>query len=142
MRTKEWLINKRKEKGITQQQLADSIDLSRYAIENIEQGRRMGSVDTWDKIESFFEDEENIRLSYDSEDLIDELQKDIAEFGEDWPCILVYKEIYGYIVFTNYDFITDEKPFEPKKELQKDEKYIESTLKYALDVFTVQNKSI
>lgn len=142
MRTKEWLIKKRNEKGLTRQQLADKIGLSKYAIENIEQGRRFGSVETWTKIEGFFDDVGDTKISYNSDNLLLELKKDILEFGENHPCILIYKEIYGYTIFTNYDFIVDESPFDPKKELKQGEKYIETTLKYALEVFEQQNKII
>ncbi len=54
MRTREWLIGKRKEKGLTQKELALKLDVSAYTIENIEQGKRRGSVNTWNKIEDYF----------------------------------------------------------------------------------------
>lgn len=141
MRTKEWLKNKRIEYSITQRQLANAIGVSTFAIEQIEQGKRMGSADTWKKIENYFNnnDDSLIKLSYDCEDLIEEIKQDIEEFGEDKECILVYKVVDDYIFFTNYDFITEKMPFS-KNELRQSEKYIETTLKYALEVFESQNK--
>lgn len=143
MKTKEWLIKNRKKRGLTQKELADKTGINIFTIENIEQGKRLGSVETWGKIESFFESIDgfsSVKISYDSEDLIDEIKADIEEFGEDEPCVLVYKIIDNNIIFTNYDFIVEEKPFNPKAELDKDEKFIETTLKYALEVFEAQDK--
>lgn len=144
IRSREWLIKKRKEKGLTQKELAVKLGISAYTIENIEQGKRLGSINTWSKIEDYFleEKEADIKTSYDSSELIEELKADIAEFGSTHECILVYKVIDNRIIFTNYDFITDEMPFNPKKDLKKDEKYIETSLMYALEVFEAQNKII
>lgn len=143
MRTKEWLKNKRVEYSLTQRQLANKISISPFTIEQIEQGKRMGSADTWKKIENYFNnnDDNLIKLSYDSEDLIEEIKQDIEEFGEDKKCILVYKVVDDYIFFTNYDFITEEMPF-TEDELIQGEKYIETTLKYALEVFESQSKFV
>lgn len=142
MRTKEWLREKRTQYCYTQRQLAREIGVSPFTIEQIEQGKRLGSVETWEKIENFFknEDEIDIKVSYESDDLIAELKEDIEEFGEDNPCILVYKIVGNHIIFTNYDFITKEDPFNPDEELEDDEYYIETTFKYALEVFERQNK--
>lgn len=140
MRTRNWLKEKRNENNLTQRELADKIGLSPFTIEQIEQGKRLGSAETWEKIENFFSEETDIKISYESEDLIEELKQDIAEFGEDHPCILVYKVIEDYIFFTNYDFITEEDPFNPDEELKKDDHYLETTFKYALEVFEAQNK--
>ncbi len=140
MRTRNWLKEKRNESKLTQRELADKIGLSPFTIEQIEQGKRLGSAETWEKIENFFSEETDIKISYESEDLIEELKQDIAEFGEDHPCVLVYKVIEDYIFFTNYDFITEEDSFNPDKELEKDERYLETTFKYAFEVFEAQNK--
>ena len=50
--------------------------------------------------------------------------------------------IDDYIIFTNYDFVVEEDSFEPEKELDADEFFIQTTLKYALEVFENQNKII
>lgn len=140
MRTAEWLKNQRVKHSLTQSQLAQKIGISKFSIENIEQGKRMGSAETWEKIENYFCNGETIQLSFDCSELIEELKEDIEEFGEDNPCILIYKIINDHVFFTNYDFICEEKPFNPKKELEEDEHYIETTFKYALEVFEAQNK--
>lgn len=146
MKTKEWLKEKRTEKGLTQQELAEKLGFSVFTIENIEQGKRLGSAETWTKIENFFDDDEP-KISFESNDLIEEIKKDIEEFGEDETCLLIYKIINNNIIFVNYDFDVEEdffddgiKPFDPKKELKKDEKYLKTTLQYALEVFEAQNK--
>lgn len=61
MRTKEWLIEKREEFGLTQREVANAIGLTEFSIQNIEQGRRKGSDDTWDKLEEFFAYKENVK---------------------------------------------------------------------------------
>lgn len=142
MRTREWLKEKRINYSLTQAQLAKEIGVSTFTIENIEQGKRLGSVDTWEKIEKYFFNEQELKISYDSEGLIFELKEDIEEFGENEPCILVYKVIDNRIFFTNYDFVIKEDPFNPDKELDDDEFFIETNLKYALEVFEKQNETI
>lgn len=140
MKTKEWLKKQRKLSGITQKELAEKIGTSPFTIEQIEQGRRLGSADTWDKIENYFEN--GVSVSYESEELIEEIKQDIEEFGENYPCILIYKIIDDSIFFTNYDFIIEEDEFNEKTELEENEKYLTTTLKYALEVFQNQNKII
>ena len=61
MRTKEWLIEKREEFGMTQKELANAIGLTEFSIQNIEQGKRKGSDDTWNKIEELFNYKENVK---------------------------------------------------------------------------------
>lgn len=138
MRTKEWLVNVRKSNNLTQEQLAKKIGVSPFTIMQIEQGKRMGSVETWSKIETYFENGEPI-YQFESSELIEELKQDIEEFGADHPCILIYRVVDNHILFINYDFIVEEEPFNPKKELKKGESYIKTSLQYALEVFEAQN---
>ena len=142
MRTKDWLIKKRTHYDLTQKQLANEIDISPYTIENIEQGKWLGSADTWEKIENYFEEDNSVSVSYDSDKLIEEIENDISEFGENYSCILFYKTYNDYIIFTDYTFNCEEDPFNPNKELHEGEHYIETTLKYAHDIFKSQNKII
>lgn len=51
---KDWLKTKRKEKNITQGQLAKAIGVTTSAIAKIEQGQRYGSEEIWDKIREYF----------------------------------------------------------------------------------------
>lgn len=68
MRTREWLKEKRNENNLTQRELADKIGLSPFTIEQIEQGKRLGSAKTWEKIENFFSEETEIKK--DSREMI------------------------------------------------------------------------
>lgn len=44
----------RKDAGLTQQQLADSLGLSLIGYRQIENGLRIGRIETWDKLEDLF----------------------------------------------------------------------------------------
>jgi hypothetical protein len=50
-RTGAWLGRRRREKGMTQRQLADAAGVSTSAVANIEQGQRRGSAALWERIE-------------------------------------------------------------------------------------------
>ena len=141
MKTKEWLREKLKENNLTQKDLAEGIGISLNAISKIVRGERFGSPETWKKIEDFFGGN-YARVSYESSDIIKELKNDIEEFGPDHECILVYTVYGSNIIFTNYDFITKEKPFDPNTELEPEEKYIKSTFGEALQLFEDQNRII
>ena len=141
MRTKEWLKDERKKRGISQQELADLCGINKFTIENIEQGRRMGSAETWEKIESFLINDNEPIISYESDELIEDIKEDIEEFGEDEVCYLMYKVIDNHIIFTYYVLANDEEmPFDSKKDVEKDEKYMKTCLQYALEVFEAQNR--
>ena len=142
MKTSKWLKTMRNKYDISQKKLSEETGINKYTIENIEQEKRKGSEETWKIIEDYFKNKDSQDISYsaDCEDLINELKEDIEEFGEEHQCILIYKIIDNNFIFTNYDFIVDEMPFEPEKELEKDEQYIETNLKNALMIFEQQNK--
>lgn len=55
-----------------------------------------------------FVNSSGVAVSYDSDDLIDELKADIAEFGADEKVIVWCRKYKGVTLYTNYDFITDE----------------------------------
>ena len=63
IRTKEWLKKQREKAKLTQKELADNTGISVNAIRNIEQGQRLGSIETWTKIERFF-NAENCSFEY------------------------------------------------------------------------------
>lgn len=44
----------RKEKGLTQQQLADRLGITLRYYRLIEEGKRCGNFEIWDKLEDFF----------------------------------------------------------------------------------------
>lgn len=141
MRTKDWLIKNRKYNNLTQEQLAHIIKVSPFTIQQIEQGKRMGSTETWNKIENYFNsNNDDVLISYDDNNLIEEIKQDINEFGVDYPCILIYTTFKQYIIFKDYTLISKDLPFDPSTELNKNEKFLKTSLQYALEVFEAQNK--
>ncbi|MBQ3436295.1 MAG: Fic family protein [Bacilli bacterium] len=54
MKDKKWLKDMRIKHNLTQEKLAINTGLSKYTIENIEQGKRKGDKKTWDAIEKYF----------------------------------------------------------------------------------------
>lgn len=144
MKSKEWLKAMCKKIKPNKKQLNDESDVNKTTIENTGHSRKQDFEKTRKAIDEYFKakDKGTFKLSYDCEDLIEEIRQDIEEFGENHECILIYKVIDGAFIFTNYDFITDEEPFNPEKELSDNEYYIIATFKYALDVFEKQNTII
>ena len=55
MKTATWLKEMRKKHNITQKELANKTGLSIHSLQNIEQGQRKGSKESWEKIINFFE---------------------------------------------------------------------------------------
>lgn len=53
-RAREKLRQARKEKGMTQQQMADKLGISLRHYKYIESGQVIGSVELWDKLEDMF----------------------------------------------------------------------------------------
>lgn len=53
-----------------------------------------------------------MKINYDYEELIDELKKDIEEFG-DIEMYAFFNKIEGYIFLTSYDFIIEDAPLIP-----------------------------
>lgn len=133
-----WLKFTRKKTGLSQQELADKTGLSKSTIESLEQGKRTGSITTWEKLMNFFDSGLGAKISRDSEELIEELKEDIEEFGEDDTCYVFYKETDNSLIFTNYDFAEEEDPIK-KEELEDDEYLLKTTLGDALKLFEKQN---
>lgn len=104
-----WLSKARKEKKMTQKELAKATGINIFTIQNIEQGTRKGSEEIVNKLKSYFEND-SINVSYDCEELIEELKMDIEEFGKDHYMYAMFENIDNKIFLTNYDFITEEKP--------------------------------
>lgn len=137
IKTKEWLINMRKLNNLTQKELANRIGVSTHAIAKIERGERLGSVETWDKINNYFDES---HISYECSDVIREIKEDIEEYGNDTVCYLYYSIRQNMIVFHDYALIEDLS--NPAFKLQVDELRLKGTLKQALEIFESQNKII
>ena len=65
---------------------------------------------------------EGIGISFESSELIEELKADIYEFGANTIVAVWCKDYLGTTIYTNYDFIDDERPI-TENEL-KDREYI------------------
>ena len=130
IRTKEWLKKQREKAKLTQKELADNTGISVNAIRNIEQGQRLGSIETWTKIERFF-NEENCSFEYTS--LIASVKNDIEHWDETKQCFLYYVVVDNHIVINDYSL---EKPS------NNTERVLTGTLKQALDIFENENKLI
>lgn len=133
-----WLKKLRSEKNMTQKELAKETGVNIFTIQNIEQGNRKGSEETLKILKDYFE---NGTASYDSEDLIEELEEDIVEFGEEEIMYAMFENVDGYLALTNYDFITEE---EPLSDVEKSEYYliVELKAKDILNLLKLQNKII
>lgn len=77
-----------------------------------------------------FINENGENVSYECTYLIDELKQDIEEFGGDTIVAVWCKQYEGVAMFTNYDFIEDEKPLEDYE--LKDGEYIKKMTMSAL----------
>ena len=64
-----------------------------------------------------------VKVSHECTDLIEELEADIAEFGEDDTVAVWCKQSCGVEIYTNYDFI---KPENVKEHELTDGEYIKS----------------
>lgn len=85
--------------------------------------------------------EHGMSVSYESEDLIEDLKRDILEFGEDEILYVWTKEIHGVKIYVNYDFIVDEAPVSPN-EIEKDETLTTMKAKDLLRMLEKQNEII
>lgn len=68
-----------------------------------------------------------INVSFDSEELIREVKRDIAEFGSNDVVAVWVKDYGGAKIITNYDFIVDDAPI-AEEEMQEGEKIEKMTL--------------
>lgn len=133
--SQEWLIKTRKAAGLTQSELANRSGISIGALRNIEQGQRIGSVDTLEKLNSALG---TISISFECSDFIEELEEEISLYGPECKCHLYYKLKDGIVLFIDYalDRDLEDRDFEPLP----GETMVEGTLQQALDIFTYQSK--
>lgn len=57
-----------------------------------------------------FRNHEGMSISYECEELIEELQQDILEFGRDLVVEVVTEEKYGVKLYKDYNFLPDDEP--------------------------------
>lgn len=85
--------------------------------------------------------EHGMSISYECEELIEDLKRDILEFGEDEILYVWMKEIHGVKICVNYDFVVDEDPVSPN-EIEKDETLTTMKAKELLKLLQKQNEII
>lgn len=84
---------------------------------------------------------EGKNVSYECSELIRELKEDIAEFGGDTIVAVWCKEYKGVIIYTNYDFIEEDIPFD-KSELKVEEFIKQMTMSALLIILEKQNEIV
>ena len=134
--TGEWLKQRREEERYTRAQLAEMTGLSYDTIRSIELGRRTGSADAWEAINAVLD--KGPSLSFDCDDLIQEVLADIDDLGPDYPCLLYYKKEGDLFIFGDYALEDDLE--NPVFDVRPGEIQIESTLQKAYEIFEYQNR--
>ena len=134
--TGEWLKKRREEERYTRAQLAEMTGLSYDTIRSIELGRRTGSADAWGAINAVLD--KGYSLSFDCDDLIQEVLADIDDLGPDYPCLLYYKKEGDLFIFGDYALEEDLK--NQVFDVRPGEIQIESTLQKAYEIFEYQNR--
>ena len=132
-----WLTKLRNKKKITQKELSKLTGININTIQNIEQEKRKGSKETIDKLMKYFESSDEV--SYDSEELIEEIKCDIEEFGEEHFVYAMFNIIDSKLFLTNYDFIAEEEPLIDNEKNEFD-LIIEIKLKDVLKILELQNR--
>lgn len=136
IRTGEWLRKRREEERYSRAQLAEMTGLSYDMIRSIELGRRPGSAEVWEVLNAVLD--KGPALSFDCDDLIQEVLADIHDLGPDYPCLLYYKKEGDLFIFG--DYALEEDLENPVFDVRPGEIQIESTLQKAYEIFEYQNR--
>ncbi|MBS5926176.1 MAG: helix-turn-helix domain-containing protein [Clostridium paraputrificum] len=97
--SREGLILARRVRNVTQKELSLKTGISIHAIAKIEQGQRLGSTDTWNKLNAFFG---SLNIICESDSLISDLYEKIEFYGEDTTCFLHYCIKNDNIILINF----------------------------------------
>ena len=136
IKTGDWLRKRREEERYSRAQLAEMTGLSYDMIRSIELGRRPGSAEVWEAINAVLD--KGPSLSFDCDDLIQEVLADIHDLGPDYPCLLYYKKQGDLFIFGDYALEEDLEI--PVFDVRPGEVQIESTLQKAYEIFEYQNR--
>ena len=136
IRTGEWLRKRREEERYSRAQLSEMTGLSYDMIRSIELGRRPGSAEVWEVLNAVLD--KGPALSFDCDDLIQEVLADIHDLGPDYPCLLYYKKEGDLFIFG--DYALEEDLENPVFDVRPGEVQIESTLQKAYEIFEYQNR--
>lgn len=86
-----------------------------------------------------FTNPDGMNISYECSELIEELKEDIAEFGGDTIVAVWCKDNSGVTLYTNYDFIEEEKSI-AETELRENEYLQKMTMSALLILLEKQNE--
>ena len=135
----------REQLGLTQKEFAERTGVNINTIQNIEQNKRKGSDDTWEKIlNTMEENKKNSKFihSIDSEEVIEKIKQDIVDLSEDAICYVFYNTHNGATefidCFSELDINEEIIDFYSKQNIF----FVESKLKYALKLFELQDKTL
>lgn len=133
IKSREWLIENRKIKGLTQVQLADLTGIKVGTIQNLEQGKRVGSENIWDILNNFFKGLLPAVITIDNRKLIASIEDLIKLKGKNQEVYLLYTFKNGRLMFTSFYL---EEVFKKSKI----DKYMKTTVSEAKEIFVYQSK--
>jgi hypothetical protein len=86
-----------------------------------------------------FINEDGLNVSYDASELIEDLKRDIAEFGGNTIVAVWCKKAKGVEIYTNYDFIDKDDPIS-KTEIEDDEYLKQMSMTALLMLLEMENE--
>lgn len=78
-------------------------------------------------------------ISFECTELIQDLERDILEFGGDMVVVVWCREYNGVTLYVNYDFQDEEDPI-TEDELQEGEYFKTMTMTTLLEILKIQNE--
>lgn len=80
----------------------------------------------------------NISVSFECTELIKELRRDIADFGENLIVEVITTQLYGITIYKDYNFISDDE--NTKFELKQNEKLVKMPAVELLKLYEKENR--
>lgn len=80
----------------------------------------------------------NISVSFECTELIKELRQDIADFGENLIVEVIATQLYGTMIYKDYNFISDDE--NTKFELKQNEKLVKMPAVELLKLYEKENR--
>lgn len=80
----------------------------------------------------------NISVSFECTELIKELRRDIADFGENLIVEVIVTQLHGITIYKDYNFISDDE--DTKFELKQNEKLVKMPAVELLKLYEKENR--
>lgn len=80
----------------------------------------------------------NISVSFECTELIKELRRDIADFGENLIVEVIATQLHGIMIYKDYNFISDDE--NTKFELKQNEKLVKMPAIELLKLYEKENR--